>query len=323
MPASPSTLAALPFPLHPETPADSGGLAGQERHGRTRRAGQPSRQTGPPSSTSSTATAATAATAAASTSQLRAAMALSVNIGDRRVCVTAQALAPGPFAPFGAVIANPRPDVHPSAFAAAAASLPADAVSANQGSAIQYRAASRARSLYAQAPSGRADPVTSVFVCAARALRPAAAASAADAPHRRFTVRVVERHPFTTQTFAPLASSASAYLVVVAPSLAPAAADAHLPVPRGPGLPGSGLPDLRGLRAFVASGAQAVTYGAGTWHAPMVVPGEPGATLDFVVSQWMSGVRDEDCQLVEFESQGAAEPRVEVRIPQPPRLEKL
>lgn len=247
-------------------------------------------------------------------------MALTVNIGDRRVQVTARPLSADAFAPFGAVIANPRPDVHPSAFSSS--SLPANAVSANQGSAIQYRAVGRPRNLYGQAPSGAAEPVTSVFVCAARALGPADAGEASG-PHDRFAVRVLERHPFTTQTFAPLASSASAYLVVVAPSLAPAAADARLPVPRGHDLPGRGLPDLRGLRAFVAGAAQAVTYGAGTWHAPMVALGDAGATLDFVVSQWMSGVADEDCQLVEFESEGVAEPRVEVRIPRAARLEKL
>ncbi|POR32353.1 hypothetical protein TPAR_07441, partial [Tolypocladium paradoxum] len=68
-------------------------------------------------------------------------MALTVNIGDRRIQVTAEPLAPDAFAPFGAVMANPRPDVHPSAFAAAsaAASLPSNAAAANQGSAILYR----------------------------------------------------------------------------------------------------------------------------------------------------------------------------------------
>ena len=42
-----------------------------------------------------------------------------------------------------------------------------------------------------------------------------------------------------------------------------------------------------------------VTYGVGTWHAPMVVVG-PGR-VDFVVSQWMSGKAEEDCQEVEFD----------------------
>lgn len=236
-------------------------------------------------------------------------MAVAVRVVPRRAGATAQPLSPAAFAPFGSVIANPRPDVHPAAFAAHAASLPDNAVTANQGSAIQYRNVSRVRDVYAEAPSARpGEAVVSLFVCAARPLRRAADDDV-------FDVAVLERHPFTTQTFSPLASSASAYLVVVAPSLPPADGDRHLPVPRDPDLPGRGLPDLSRLAAFVATSAQAVTYGAGTWHAPMVVLGEPGTTLDFVVTQSVSGVPLEDCQLIEFDSAGAGEPRVEVRIP--------
>lgn len=40
-------------------------------------------------------------------------------------------------------------------------------------------------------------------------------------------------------------------------------------------------------------------YGAGTWHAPMVIVGD--SRVDFVVSQWMSGKEREDCQEVEIE----------------------
>ncbi|UNI20594.1 Ureidoglycolate lyase [Purpureocillium takamizusanense] len=250
-------------------------------------------------------------------------MVVIVNIGSRRVQVTAQPLSHEAFAPFGSVIANPRADVHPSAFAAHAASLPANAFSANQGSAIQYRNVSRVRNLYAQAPSGGpGEPVFSMFVCAARELAPAPD-STESAPEDLFAVKVLERHPFTTQTFAPVSSSAETYLVVVAPSLLPSEADEGLPVPQaGHDLPGRGLPDLSGMVAFVATNAQAVTYGAGTWHAPMVVLGEEGTTLDFVVSQSMSGVPDEDCQLVEFVSEDGSEPRIDVRIPKG-RREKL
>ncbi|QUC16098.1 uncharacterized protein UV8b_00339 [Ustilaginoidea virens] len=196
------------------------------------------------------------------------------------------------FSPFGDVIHNPRPDVHPSALppAGAAALLPPNAVAANQGSAIQYRHASRVRNLYAQAPGRAASPVVSLFVCAARA------------PRAACPLRVLERHPFTTQTFAPVRSSARAYLVVVAPSLPAGELDERFPAPpAGGGLPGRGLPDLPRLRAFVATDAQAVTYGAGTWHAPMVALGAAGTTLDFVVSQFASGEADEDCQVVEVE----------------------
>lgn len=59
--------------------------------------------------------------------------------------------------------------------------------------------------------------------------------------------------------------------------------------PKGPG-----LPDLKNLRAFVATGAQAVTYGPGTWHAPMIVIGD--RPIDFVVVQFANDVGDEDCQ---------------------------
>ena len=41
-----------------------------------------------------------------------------------------------------------------------------------------------------------------------------------------------------------------------------------------------------------------MTYGIGTWHAPMVVLGEE--RIDFVVVQWVSGVGEEDCQEVVF-----------------------
>ena len=42
-----------------------------------------------------------------------------------------------------------------------------------------------------------------------------------------------------------------------------------------------------------------VTYGVGTWHAPMVVVGD--GRVDFVVTQWVSGRGGEDCQEVEME----------------------
>jgi ureidoglycolate lyase len=64
--------------------------------------------------------------------------------------------------------------------------------------------------------------------------------------------------------------------------------------PKGPG-----LPDLENVKAFIARGDQAVAYGAGTWHAPMVVLGE--RAIDFVVVQYANGVAIEDCQEVEIE----------------------
>ncbi|KAG5941923.1 hypothetical protein E4U59_001467 [Claviceps monticola] len=246
-------------------------------------------------------------------------MSITLQLGYQRIRVTAEPLTQDAFCPFGSVISNPHPDVHPSSAWSCSdntssttttttntSSLPANAVSANQGFAIQYRHVAPIRNLYDQAPSGvEATPIMSMFVCSARQLLH----TDDDPAHDIFPVRILERHPFTTQTFSPLASTACAYLVIVAPSLPPREEKVRLPVPVGQGLPGRGLPDLRGLRAFMASGAQAVVYGAGTWHAPMVVLGRAGTTLDFVVSQFASGVPIEDCQIVELGE------RAEVRVP--------
>ncbi|KAK9330081.1 ureidoglycolate hydrolase [Lipomyces starkeyi] len=94
---------------------------------------------------------------------------------------------------------------------------------------------------------------------------------------------VLERHPFSTQTFLPMGVLADevAYLVIVAENSEVPSTD--------------GLPDLKTLKAFVAKGNQAVTYNPGTWHAPMVSLKE---VIDFAVLIHENGVADEDCQEV-------------------------
>ncbi|KAI0853260.1 ureidoglycolate hydrolase [Daldinia vernicosa] len=254
--------------------------------------------------------------------------------------IPTEPLTPISFAPFGAVLTNPAPDLRPSAAASSPSSLPRGygAVSANQGTAIQYRGlAPPLRDLYAQAPSGKAaTPRTTMFVCGARELElesergggGSGDGSSSSSSAGLFTVRVLERHPFTTQTFIPLSSSSSSsppaqYLVIVAPTLPPTSADNDLPVPEDTDtnttaqtkLPGRGMPDLRRIRAFLATGSQAVTYGAGTWHAPMAALGPPGSAVDFVVVQFANDEPVEDCQEVALEGGGEGGPRIRVRVP--------
>jgi ureidoglycolate lyase len=172
-----------------------------------------------------------------------------------------------------------------------------------------------------------------------------------------FDVRILERHPFTTQTFIPMGLSGverhTQYIVIVAPTL-PASASRRN-VDRPPPYPtpkvkkqskiteifararpspftneaapppsqftrlhpsarpkGPGLPDLKNLRAFVATGNQAVTYGAGTWHAPMAVVGD--RPIDFVVVQYANGVGIEDCQEITLTPDRNAEEGVVVML---------
>ncbi|CAK7202756.1 hypothetical protein SEUCBS139899_005483 [Sporothrix eucalyptigena] len=235
-----------------------------------------------------------------------------------RLAVPAEPLTAAAFAPFGDVVENPRPDVHPSQYAAVFGSSSSaelaqvlNPVSANQGSAIKYQRVSRLADRYAsgKAPSGKpSEPLASMFVCAARTLSEDPKGPAGSGI---FPVTILERHPYTSQTFVPLSTLSAAdtrYLVIVAPSLAETPS----------GMSTTNPPDIRGLRAFIARGDQAVTYGAATWHAPMAALGASGTALPFFVFQFANGVGPEDCQEVVLDS-GAdlaeGESMITVRVP--------
>jgi len=179
---------------------------------------------------------------------------------------------PTAFAPFGTCIEAPlttragnRPE-HEQACSTA------DAIVANQGTARKHARVSAIRDFY-PATDPPASQQLHVFSCAPRTLPRSGV----------FAVRILERHPFTTQTFVPLAvGDDDAYFVVI---VAPTATDSD-----------AGWPDLRRLRAFRARPGQAVTYNAGTWHAPMVVL---RARVDFVVVVAENGTA-RDCEEVEI-----------------------
>lgn len=100
---------------------------------------------------------------------------------------------------------------------------------------------------------------------------------------KTYKSKVLERHPFTTQTFLPMGQELSkkSYVVIVAKT------DESTP---------NKLPDPSEIRAFICKGNQSVTYGAGTWHAPMVVVDEEVSHIDFAVFIHENGVADEDVQ---------------------------
>lgn len=237
-----------------------------------------------------------------------------------QVALETELLSQSTFSPFGTVIENPAPSLVPSSNLKA---VPANAVQANQGSALKYLDVTHMKDFYDSAPSKQqAKAVMNMFVCAPRSLLPSQQSNI----EGLFRIEILERHPYTTQTFIPLGLPASEanearYLVIVVPSLPPSSTDATLPVPastanNGP-LPGRGLPDLQKIRAFIANGSQAVTYGAGIWHTPMVVIGKK--PISFVVVQFANGVGIEDCQEVVWKGENgngicAPVPKIE-RVP--------
>lgn len=134
--------------------------------------------------------------------------------------------------------------------------------SANQGTATRYDRVAR---LASSRPG--AEPNLAVFRSVAKALP--------------FEVRLLERHPCSTQMFVALACRR--FLVVVCPE------DAR------------GEPDLDGLRAFVCGPGQGVNYRAGLWHHPIIALDAPA---DLLMLAWEDGSA-RDC-----EERPLAEPRL-------------
>ena len=211
------------------------------------------------------------------------------------------------FQAFGSIITSPLPSTtthvpHPP---------PQGTILANQNTAIKSSSLIPISSTYHLSPSGiPAKPVMSQFSCFPRTLRQTTTKDGKTA--HVFDVKILERHPYTTQTFVPLSHNTSSStnddrtrcIIIVAPTL-PTPPVLSSGTPYFPQASSSsykstygGAPDLQNLKAFVAEPGVGITYGVGTWHAPMVVVGD--GRVDFVVTQWMSGRSEEDCQEVEL-----------------------
>jgi ureidoglycolate lyase len=81
-----------------------------------------------------------------------------------------------------------------------------------------------------------------------------------------FKVDCLERHPLSCQIFTPM--RCSRYLVIVAP------ADP------------AGKPDISHALAFIGAATQAICYGAGVWHAPMIALDD---TAVMTMTMWEAG----------------------------------
>lgn len=227
-----------------------------------------------------------------------------------------KSLTPDGFAPYGTTIVPPLPCnlIHgPPPLSSLSPHTPAP-VLANQSSALKYSPISPLDNYYPdRSPSGEpSSPRLSLFACFPRDLRrQAVEGPESTATTALFDVRILERHPYTTQTFIPFNTTCQEqqrqavddglYLVIVAPSRKGETATASVPndaTGESTTVTIIDPPDLNKAEAFVARNGQAVTYAAGTWHAPMVVMGQ--RRVDFMVVQFANGVGDEDCQEIAF-----------------------
>ena len=93
----------------------------------------------------------------------------------------------------------------------------------------------------------------------------------AESAERPLRADMLERHEFSSQTFVPV--DVARWLIVVAPQAA------------------SGGPDRAGVRAFIASGKQGITYRPDTWHHGLTVLDRPGR---FAVFMWLDGSKGDE-----------------------------
>ncbi|MBX3228082.1 MAG: ureidoglycolate lyase [Labilithrix sp.] len=92
-------------------------------------------------------------------------------------------------------------------------------------------------------------------------------------PCERRPLALLEKHPLSTQLFIPM--NASRFIALVAL--------------------GGDAPDLSTLKAFVAEGAQGISYAPGVWHHPMLTL---DTQTDFVVFVHEDGAA-EDCVVID------------------------
>ncbi|KAG5418864.1 hypothetical protein I9W82_003582 [Candida metapsilosis] len=192
-------------------------------------------------------------------------------LGSRQHIV-ASPLTPGSFAPYGGVISadHQLQNVQKS--------------EANYGTAIKLHKVAPIINNFAKSKSGAKETANwNIFRCKApkHLIKHGGGKSV-------YLSKVLERHPFSTQTFVPMGQDKSklSYLVIVAKT------DESSP---------DKLPDPSQIKAFLCKGNQSITYGAGIWHAPMVVIDETISHLDFAVLIHENGVADEDCQECYFD----------------------
>lgn len=142
---------------------------------------------------------------------------------------------------------------------------------ANQGSAIKLIKVAPCLNIYSEAPSKH--PATTNWNIFRSCVIPEKWST--DEDGLVYNLTVLEKHPYSTQTFVPMGRCAEedAYVVNVAPDK-------------------DGQPDYEKVESYIFKGNTAVTYNVNTWHSPMVVLSK---TTDFCVVTNENDVPEENC----------------------------
>ncbi|KAG9327235.1 hypothetical protein KVV02_002688 [Mortierella alpina] len=104
---------------------------------------------------------------------------------------------------------------------------------------------------------------------------------------RDIGVRLLERHPYSSQMFVPMGGDGNGGFVVVV------AKDRT----------SDGMPDMSTLRAFTVKNSQGINYKPNVWHHPMIVTDKP---VTFLTITHESGVSMDDCEEYWFRKEAEA-----------------
>lgn len=190
------------------------------------------------------------------------------------------------FAPFGDVIELPAPQITTGA------------TSVNQGTATKHHYVAQIVNLR---PGDQARPNLSLFVCQPRNSDTGDSGQlSTQAQLLPLKVKLLERHPHSSQMFLPMLSqqqqqqqNPTRYLVIVAKE-----DSSHDCRP----------PDLSTVRGFLFRGCQGVNYRPGCWHHPMIAL---DTVTTFTVLTHEDGT-DGDCEEWYLHQNGAKDLYVEI-----------
>lgn len=189
------------------------------------------------------------------------------------------------FAPFGEVIEMPSSEQQGDQHHPTTTTTATTTTLANQGTAQKYH---RLANVVNLRPPTSATPNLCIFHCQPRNH------STNDDDKHEFHVKILERHPHSSQIFLPMVQQREQqplqkglrYLVIVAE-----------------GDPHTDTPDRSTLRAFMFHGWQGVSYRAGCWHHPMIALDSP---TTFAVLVHEDGT-SEDCHEHHFSSSSSGD----------------
>ncbi|KAH3902250.1 related to Ureidoglycolate hydrolase [Saccharomycodes ludwigii] len=178
-----------------------------------------------------------------------------------KITINAEPLSVNNFRPYGSIV-SPREQITKE--------IGEKQCNANQGTAIKIRKITQLQNDF----NVKSTSNINIFQCFPQTIK------TEEEKNTQHICKILEKHPYSSQTFIPLCGNPDKYQYLVIVSN------------------GTDKPDFTSLKAFLCRGDQAVTYGKGTWHAPMIVINDAPITFSVLINE--CDIDEMDC--VEYDN---------------------